>query len=829
MGFLYFLFFFVLFRATFAIVEIENLRPLQIMRDDTIMVSTEGTFELGFFTPSSSKNRYLGIWFRKIPVPTVVWVANRCKPINDSSGILTINETGNLELLGQNKSVVWSTNSSKRAREPLVQLLDNGNLIVRDEHDESTENNYLWQSFDYPTDTFLSGMKMGWDLKRGLTWKFSSWKSFDDPCNGDFTYGIEFNEQLNTYPESAMRKGSTKFCRSGPWNGQSFSGSPDMWANQLIDFGFVYNDDEVYYTYSLKNKSVISIIVVNQTANVRQRLIWIETEKIWKPYYSVPKDQCDHYGQCGANGNCITTGNPICQCLKGFKPKSPEGWNTMYWSQGCERNSPLSCHGEETDGFLKFSDLKLPDAQHTWVNKSMNLRECRAKCLSNCSCMAYTNSDIRGEGSGCVVWFGDLFDIRQFSSGGQDIYIRLSASEIAHVEKIDQDHKRSLLLLIILPIVSIIIFLATIIYYLRRLKELKLRGLAGLGYWNTNAIEAENVDSDAPNLQVFSFNKIEKATNNFSNENKLGEGGFGIVYKGLLSRGQKIAVKRLSKTSNQGVEEFENEVTLTARLQHVNLTRVLGYCIQREEKMLIYEYMPKHSLDFYIFDPIRRHQLDWEKRFHIIEGITQGLLYLQEYSNFTIIHRDLKASNVLLDNDMNPKISDFGMAKLFKKDEIEANTDRIVGTYGYVPPEYVKTGTYSMKYDVYSFGVLLLQIISGKRSSRYYGTSENLHLLDYAYQTWEVGKGVEFFDPSLDDSSSPCKLYKCLQVALLCVQESPENRPTMLEVYSMLRDEIKAIGCPKRPAFSMKSEYTSTSQQESCSGNFLPITDVIPR
>ncbi|XP_062078310.1 cysteine-rich receptor-like protein kinase 4 [Humulus lupulus] len=407
-------------------------------------------------------------------------------------------------------------------------------------------------------------------------------------------------------------------------------------------------------------------------------------------------------------------------------------------------------------------------------------------------------------------------------------------SRAAHGEEIDQDNKRRLLLIIILPIAFILVLLTLIMCYLPLRKLLKWKGLDYLSsYRNTNTPETENVESDAQNLQVFSFSKIKVATNNFSNDNKLGEGGFGIVYKGILPRGQEIAVKRLSKTSTQGVEEFENEVTLTARLQHVNLTRVLGYCIQREEKMLIYEYMPNYSLDFYIFDPIKRHQLDWEKRVHIIEGITQGLLYLQEYSNFTIIHRDLKSSNVLLDNDMNPKISDFGMAKLFRKDVLEANTDRIVGTYGYVPPEYVKKGTYSMKYDVYSFGVLLLQIISGKKSTCYYGPSENLHLLDYAYQTWEVCKGVEFFDQSLDDSSSRCKLFKCLQVALLCVQESPKDRPTMLEIYSMLRDETKAIGIPRRPAFSMESggrvEHTSTSQQTSCSPNCLSISDVIPR
>ncbi|RDX76016.1 putative cysteine-rich receptor-like protein kinase 35, partial [Mucuna pruriens] len=260
-----------------------------------------------------------------------------------------------------------------------------------------------------------------------------------------------------------------------------------------------------------------------------------------------------------------------------------------------------------------------------------------------------------------------------------------------------------------------------------------------------------------------------------------------LFVQGILPGGQEVAVKKLSKTSTQGYEEFKNEVMLTARLQHVNLVRLLGFYIDEEEQMLIYEYMPNKSLDFYIFgdldtDPIRRYLLDWRKRIDIIEGITQGLLYLQEYSRLTIIHRDIKASNILLDNDMKPKISDFGL--------------------------------YSTKSDVYSFGVLLLQIVSGKRTSCFYGEHENLHLMDYwrvcsqllkmsivAYELWKEGKGMEFADPSLDDTHSACKLLRCMQIALLCVQEDANDRPSVKEISSMLKSDTIPIS-PKRPAFS---------------------------
>ncbi|KAI9125843.1 hypothetical protein K1719_003261 [Acacia pycnantha] len=414
-------------------------------------------------------------------------------------------------------------------------------------------------------------------------------------------------------------------------------------------------------------------------------------------------------------------------------------------------------------------------------------------------------------------------------------------SKAAQDEETDHGNRRRLLLIILLPF-SMVITLGVILLCCLRSKSLKskVKMVFGKSFQpepDGPILNAESLETSAPHLEEFSFAIIREATKDFSVENKLGEGGFGPVFKGKLPGGQEIAVKRLSKASTQGHEEFTNEVSLTATLQHINLVRVLGFCNEREEKMLIYQYMPNRSLDFYLYDPIRKRLLDWGKRVHIIEGIIQGLVYLQEYSNVTIIHRDLKASNILLDDKMNPKISDFGMAKLFRKDEVEANTERIVGTYGYVPPEYVRKGTYSMKYDVYSFGVLLLQIISGKRNNCYYGTDENLSILEYAYNLWKEGKGLEFVDPSLEDSSSSCKLLQCLHVALLCVQENPVERPSMLEVSSMLKNETEPIPLPKRPAFSIRSDKkledrsstTSQSQQASYSINDASISQITPR
>ncbi|XP_062008419.1 G-type lectin S-receptor-like serine/threonine-protein kinase At4g27290 isoform X2 [Rosa rugosa] len=747
---------FLLFTGSFAV---DSISHSQSIRDNgSTLVSSDGSFELGFFSPGNSKNRYLGIWYKNIPVKTVVWVANRCKPIDDSSGVLMINSTGYLVLLGQNKSVVWWTSLAKYAQSTMAQLLDSGNLVVRD----VTDGKSLWQSFDYPSDTLLSEMKMGWDFRTGLKRGLSAWKNSEDPCPGEFTCGIEM--ESHAYPEVYFRKGGLKYYRSGPWNGLAFSGASALRPNPIYSFDFVYNDDEVYFIYKLRSKSVISIMVLNGTTSTRDRLTWIEAEQTWRVYASVPRDFCDQYNLCGANANCIISDSPVCQCLQGFMPKSPEKWNLTDWSLGCKRKKPLTCQESDKDGFVKFTNLKLPDTTHSWVNRSMNIKECRAKCLNNCSCLAYTSLDIRAGGSGCAIWFGDLLDIRKLPDAGQDLYIRMSASEI-ETEKREENLKN------------------------------------------------EGVQKEDLELPIFNISTIASATYNFSRDMKLGEGGFGPVYKGTLADGQEIAVKRLSSSSGQGFNEFMNEIKLIAKLQHRNLVKILGCCAQEGEKLLMYEYMPNRSLDFFIFDQTREELLlDWPKRFHIICGIARGLLYLHQDSRLRIIHRDLKASNILLDDEMNPKISDFGLARILTGgDQTGGNTKRVVGTYGYMAPEYAADGLFSVKSDVFSFGIMVLEIISGRRNKGFYDPDNSHNLIGNAWRLWNEGRPLELIDSWLESSCnlSEVEVLRCIQVGLLCVQHNPEDRPSMASVVIMLGTDI-ALAQPKQPGFFMEKEHKAS-------------------
>ncbi|KAG6638942.1 cysteine-rich receptor-like protein kinase 29 isoform X2 [Carya illinoinensis] len=374
------------------------------------------------------------------------------------------------------------------------------------------------------------------------------------------------------------------------------------------------------------------------------------------------------------------------------------------------------------------------------------------------------------------------------------------------------------IIIVMAAVVSmVLIFCICICIYLRMRKQRK---------------KVERMDEiDSVESLQFDFSTIRVATDNFSDVNKLGEGGFGIVYKGKFPNGQKIAVKRLSRSSEQGDQEFKNEILLVARLEHRNLVRLLGFCFEGNERLLVYELMPNSSLDHFIFDPSKRLHLDWKIRYKIIIGIARGLQYLHEDSQLRIIHRDLKTSNVLLDEQMNPKISDFGMARLFTLDQTQANTRRIVGTYGYMAPEYAMHGHFSVKSDVFSYGVLVLEIVCGQKNDSFENGENTENLLSHAWKNWREGTALNLIDSTLRVGSMT-EIMRCIHIGLLCVQENIAERPTMSSILLMLNSYSMALSIPSRPAFLMHSiveSDMSSNQSFQASQNEASMTDPYPR
>ncbi|KAL5546957.1 hypothetical protein UlMin_006644 [Ulmus minor] len=779
-----------LFQFSYVNAEIYNITSSQTLSQGKTLISSNQVFELGFFSPNNSTNQYVGIWYKGVSPLTVLWVANRKNPFSSFSTTLAISSNGNLELLDGDHNSLWSTNTSVVSNSTTFALLsDEGNLVLKD----GVSGQDLWESFFHLGDTLLVGAVVGFNIKNGNNFELSSWKSDTDPSLGNFTAGIS----RQGLPEAFIWNGQIPHWRSGPWDKSKFIGIAEMDSTygslyQLEENGnqgttyfsiTTWGDSSFLVKFFLSPKGTIKFLVQGNDSS-----FYTVSEK--------PGNQCDEYGTCGPFGACNISESPICKCLNGFIPKISQEWSNGNWTGGCVRKTELLCETNNSsqasqkgkrDGFELMKNMKLPDFYVYLFDNDSN--DCQDSCQNNCSCNAFAYVDRIG----CLVWFKELIDIQEFPhGGGEDLYLRL-----AHSEQV--------------VIFGIAILAATVCSLLRRRSANRKGNIKKAKSYvdliKTSESSPHNLQSpthDASELPFFDLDSILVATNNFSITNKLGQGGFGSVYKGKLQDGKEIAVKRLASSSGQGIEEFKNETILISKLQHRNLVKLLGCCVEKEEKLLIYEFMPNKSLDNFIFDPRRKTELNWDTRFNIIHGIARGLLYLHRDSSLRVIHRDLKASNILLDKKMNPKISDFGLARIFEGTLDLANTNRVVGTLGYMSLEYAMGGIFSEKSDVFSFGVLLLEIVSGFKNTTLQYWEEQLSLVGHAWQLWSKNKGVELVDEALAGIFSSLEVTRCIHVGLLCVQDNAADRPSMSDVVFMLINETDRPQ-PKQPVYTFQS------------------------
>uniref|UniRef100_A0ACD5VC87 Uncharacterized protein n=1 Tax=Avena sativa TaxID=4498 RepID=A0ACD5VC87_AVESA len=785
-------------------------RPLS--GGDARLVSNNGKFSLGFFQARAGSDWYLGIWFSAVPDLTTVWVANAANPVMDgaASPELAISANSDLAVFNRaDQTITWSTNSSQgrttNATTTTAVILNSGNLVLLDASSSNQPRNILWQSFDHPTDTLLPSAKLGRDKRTGLNRRLVSNKTpAGPPSPGAYCYEVDA-----AAPQLVLSlcDSATTYWTSGVWNGQYFADIPELSGNVPgFNLAFVYDSQEEYLQYNVTDESVVTRSIIDAGGQSRHQ-VWLDADRGWTTLYATPKAECDVYGTCGPNTVCSYSMLPLCACMKGFAVRSPEDWEQGDRTDGCVRDTPLNCTTATNtsaadysgDKFYAMTGVSLPDKSQRSVQAAGSLAECAQACLNNCSCSAYSYG-----GQGCLVWTDALLNAKlQQANGGETLYLRLAASEVT--SSVGSSRKRRVIVGVAvggaIAAAAVLFVAALMVRSSRRRTKAKygVQGGAGGG------------------LVAFKYRDLRSATKNFSE--KIGQGGFGSVFKGQLGeRGTAaatdIAVKRLDG-SFQGEKQFRAEVSSIGVVRHVNLVKLVGFCCDGDGRFLVYEHVPNRSLDIHLF-PRSSHDgashgalfLDWSARYRIAVGVARGLAYLHEACRDRIIHCDVKPQNILLDASLRPKIADFGMAKFVGRDFSRVLTT-MRGTIGYLAPEWISGTPVTPKVDVYSYGMVLLELVSGTRNtgggswtdtSTDSGSGGHVEYFPVrASRKLVEGDVRSLLDERLRGEADLKEVERTCKVAFWCIQDDEADRPAMGQVVQILEGVLDLDSLPPLP------------------------------
>ncbi|VVB06958.1 unnamed protein product [Arabis nemorensis] len=716
-------------------------------------MSPNKAFEMGLFQASKS-GWFLGIWLKEDPSKISLWVANRDLPLKTATVKLICSQENRLLLMGEgNATFSWNMSGMGIKAE----LMDNGNLVMRDSDKRTT-----WESFAFPTDTLLPEMNLSID---GTTRVLDSWTSQEDPRKGQFSLGIALhgNEIYEIFVQSSSSDSKSKYGND-VWDGKRFGDMPVIL--QESQDSFTMKKQKQYTRLTLSSRGYYQIFT------------WIPRDARWDLAWSV-NNSC-YLSPCGAYSYCLTdtppNQDPFCKCVQDFIPVAKG--NALPGQGACtRRTNTFNCTG---DVFVKMQNMRLPLTLEYSSDESelaFDLQGCEERCRENCDCTAFAFVKTGARIGHCVTWIGVLNDLRKYKIGGHDLYFKLAAndSDVAVATKKPPGGLKAWIIGILVA-GGVIVSIALCVFFCLWWKQKKRNQQEAPT--ETEILMNEITPEDR--FEFMDLSTIVEATDNFSSSNELGRGGFGTVYKGILPRGREVAVKRLSTLSSQGLDEFRNEVTTILNVLHRNLVRLVGCCCEGTEKLLVYEYLENSSLNRYIFDELRSSLLNWQNRCQ------------HDRQDF-----------------------DFGMAAMMERGQTHAQTERVVGTYGYMSEEYALHNVYSEKSDVFSFGVLLLEIITGKRNGDHCRSNPGESLLGLAWKMWNEGEGLDLVDSQFVDSTLvENEVLRCIQIGLWCVQDRVEDRPTMDLVIVMLRstDEIPRFNEPKYYyARRLGGEIASTS------------------
>ncbi|EXC35097.1 G-type lectin S-receptor-like serine/threonine-protein kinase SD2-2 [Morus notabilis] len=758
----------------------ELLSTKVLIRGNSTISSENNTFDLGFFSPNG-KDCFLGIWYSSISPPTYIWVANRERPIRNNNGTdyssptLEITATGRLAVKDSGNSIVWQSANVDVATE--LVLFESGNLALL-----NPKGTVLWQSFDYPTDTWLSGMNL--TTSKGLT----SWRSSSDPSPG--FYSLQLRPDYGEF--DLVFNNTEAYWSTGNWTGEAFANVPEMMVPYIYRFHF---DDPFKPTASF---GFTEIVGFPRKAS-RQRLgpaIDPVPDGLFGSAPAVhvvgadgeleqPDNTCRVLGSCGKFGLCANASERSCECVSGFEPVNLLSWESGDFSDGCRRldDDDVVCGKrddgfEEVGGFMRFAGEKVE-------RFNFSLDACERACLESCACVGLYHN---GKSNLCELLFGSLLNLRNLSSDGSGadlIYVRVPKGGVSNKKK--RKALNSLVLAAsIVGSIAVLGFLVLLVLFLVRRRRRR-------------AVEE---DGALPilTLKVFTYKELHQVTRGFSE--KLGHGGFGAVFRGKLSDSTLVAVKRLERPGT-GEKEFRAEVCTIGNIQHVNLVRLRGFCSEDSHRLLVYEYMPNGALSLYL----RKEgpNLSWDMRFGVAIGTARGIAYLHEECRDCIIHCDIKPENILIDSDYTPKLSDFGLAKLLGRD-FSRVLATMRGTWGYVAPEWISGVAITTKADVYSYGMTLIELIGGRRNveappSASGGREGGAVPEKWFFPPWAARQIIEgniaaVIDHRLGSGYNVEEAQRVALVAVWCIQDDEAVRPTMGMVVKMLEGVVEVTVPP---------------------------------
>ncbi|KAI3886518.1 hypothetical protein MKX03_015545 [Papaver bracteatum] len=770
--------------------------------------SASGDFAFGFRQTFKDNLFLLAIWFDKIPDKTVVWFANDADKNNREIQIrkgsrVELTTDGKLILNDPQGNELWS--AGKAGGADYAAMLDNGNFVLGSR--SSAEP--LWESFKDPTDTILPTQVLK------VNGSVYSRETKDSYSKGRF--------RLRMLPEGKLVLNVAAYPSSSEFQYDEYyqNNKDDV---EKVGYEAVFNKSGYIYVnlsdgtkMFLSTKNILSISDVYYRATLDFDGVFTQYshprskngEQVWSTVWSIPENICGAIGggrgagACGYNSYCRLTSErrPQCKCPPNFSFVDP---NNTYG--GCRPDFVQGCQVDEwatkTNSFQlqTLDSVDWPTSDYEELG-NYDIEECKTSCLSDCLCDVAIFRDRT-----CWKKKLPLSNGRDNGDTSMAALIKVRKANLSEPncsfpqppdEKNDEINDRSTLILV----VSLLLGSSILFNFIFLARALYLNSLAFVCFSTEKKPREKSQDSSVSrsSLRSFTYQELEEATKGFKDE--LGRGAFGIVYKGIIEEVDStisVAVKRLDKVLQEGEKEFKTEVNAIGMTHHKNLVRLLGFCEEGQQRLLVYEFMSNKSLADHLFENSKP---DWKRRVQIALGISRGLLYLHDECSTQIIHCDIKPQNILLDDSFTAKISDFGLAKLLMTTQSRISTlTGIRGTKGYVAPEWFRNTPVSAKVDVYSFGVMLLEIICCRKGVVQEQGEEDMKaiLTDWAYYCYSQGKLEDLVKDDEEVMNDMRICERLVMVAIWCIQDEPSLRPSMKKVMQMLEGvlEVPVPPCP---------------------------------